>query len=57
MIAFMLLAPMIFFCGLMSMFAGFAATISAALTMVMGFVTAAVTVGSASLLAILIFFS
>ena len=54
MIGFLLLAPMIFLAAGMSMFAGVAALVSTALTLVMGMVTVAVMVCSAALLGIMI---
>ncbi len=55
MIAFLLLMPMIVFAAGMSIFAGVAAMISAALTLAMGMFTSAVMICSAALLGALIF--
>ena len=55
MIAFLLLMPMMFIAAGMSMFAGVAAMISMALTLVMGMLTSMVTICSTALLGALIF--
>ncbi len=55
MIAFLLLAPMMFLAAGMSMFAGLAAMVSMALTLVMGMLTSAVTICGVALLGALIF--
>ena len=54
MIAFLLLAPMMFLAAGMSVFAGMAAMLSAALTVVMGMVTSAVTICGAAILGVMI---
>jgi hypothetical protein len=54
MIAFLLLAPMMLLAAGMSLFAGVAAMVSTALTLVMGMFTGAVTICSAALLGVLI---
>jgi hypothetical protein len=54
MIGFLLLAPMVFLAAAMSMFAGVAAMVSMALTLVVGMVTGALTVCSTALLGIMI---
>jgi hypothetical protein len=54
MIAFMLLAPMIFFSALMSMFAGVMGMLGATFALVTGPVMAAVTVGATALLGAMI---
>jgi len=55
MISFMLLMPMVFIAAGMSMFAGVAATVSMALTLVMGMLSTMVTICSTALLGVLIF--
>lgn len=55
MIGFLLILPIVFLAAGMSMFAGLAATVSLALTLVMGALTSAVTICSTALLAALIF--
>ena len=55
MISFLLLAPMMFLAAGMGMFAGIAAMIAMALSLVMGMFTSAVTLCSTALLAALIF--
>ncbi len=55
MIGFLLLAPMMFLAAGMSMFAGLAAVLSMALTLVMGMMTSAVIICSTALLGALIF--
>ena len=54
MIGFLLLAPMLFLAAGMSMFAGVAALVSTALTLVMGMFTTAVTICSGAFLGIMI---
>jgi hypothetical protein len=54
MISFLLLAPMIFLAAGMSMFAGMAAMVSTALTLVTGMCTSAMVVCSGALLGIMI---
>lgn len=54
MIAFLLLAPMMFLAAGMSVFAGVAAMVSTALTLVMGMMTSAVTICGAAVLGVLI---
>ena len=54
MIAFLLLAPMMFLAAGMSVFAGMAAMLSTALTVVMGTVTSAVTICGAAILGVMI---
>ena len=54
MIAFLLLAPMMFLAAGMSVFAGMAAMLSTALTVVMGMVTSAVTICGAAILGVMI---
>jgi type IV secretory pathway VirB2 component (pilin) len=54
MIAFLLLAPMMFLAAGMSLFAGVAAMLSTVLTMVMGMVTGAVIVCGTALLGVMI---
>ena len=55
MIAFMLLAPMIFFSGLMSMFAAVMGMLAATFALVTGPLMASVTIASTALLGALIF--
>jgi len=55
MIGFLLLMPMMFLAAGMSMFAGMAAIVSMALTLVMGMMTSAITICSTALLGALIF--
>jgi hypothetical protein len=55
MIGLLLLAPMMFFTAGMSVFAGLAAMLSTALTVVMGMVTSSVVICSAALLGALVF--
>jgi hypothetical protein len=54
MIGFLLLAPMVFLAAGMGMFAGVAAMVSTALTLVMGMFAGAVTVISTALLGVMI---
>jgi hypothetical protein len=54
MIGFLLLAPMMFLAAGMSMFAGVAAMLSMALTLVMGMLSSAVTICTAAVLGVLI---
>jgi hypothetical protein len=54
MIGFLLIAPMVLLAASMSLFAGVAAMVSTALTLVMGMFTGAVTICSAALLGIMI---
>jgi hypothetical protein len=54
MIGFLLIAPMVLLAAGMSLFAGVAAMVSTALTLVMGMFTGAVTICSAALLGIMI---
>jgi len=54
MIAFLLLAPMVLLAAGMSIFAGVAAMVAAALTLGMGMFTGAITIGSTALLAVMI---
>lgn len=54
MITFLLLAPMMFLSTLMSMFAGVAALLSVALTLVMGMFMGALTICSTALLGVMI---
>ena len=54
MIGFLLLAPMMFLAAGMSVFAGVAALLSTALTLVMGMMTSAVTVCGAAILGVMI---
>jgi len=55
MIGLLLLAPMMFFTAGMSIFAGLAAMLSTALTVVMGMVTSSVVICAAALLGALVF--
>jgi len=54
MIGFMLIAPIVLLAAGMSIFAGVAAMVSTALTLVMGMFTGAITICSAALLGIMI---
>jgi hypothetical protein len=54
MIAFLLLAPMMFLAAGMSVFAGMAAMLSTALTVVMGMMTSAVTICGVAILGVMI---
>jgi len=54
MIAFVLIAPMVLLAAGMSLFAGVAAMVSTALTLVMGMFTGAITICSAALLGVMI---
>jgi hypothetical protein len=54
MIGFLLLAPMMFLAAGMSMFAGVAALVSMALTLVTGMFTSALTICAAALLGVMI---
>ena len=55
MIAFLLLAPLMFLAAGMSMFAGLAAMLSMTLSLVMGMLTSAVTICGVAVLGALIF--
>jgi len=54
MVAFMLLAPMVFVSMFMSMFAGLMSMLAAALVLVMGMFMGALTIGSTALLGVMI---
>jgi hypothetical protein len=54
MIGFLLLAPIVLLAAGMSIFAGVAAMVTAALTLVMGMFTGAITISSTALLAVMI---